>query len=260
MTDDQSPPQIVITDAVDTVSLPTWWETAKRWIKTPGALYLTAILLLVNGTQAIVSWHQWKTMKSQLKSMNDALPNYQKSADAAKQSADVAASSLVLSQQSFKVQQRPYVWIKTPTITHDGVAAGKPIFMNVEFINAGVTPALHVGIHLYVKFSDVTDADFDSIKERFRGAGSEGTGIITQSSTLFDTAISVKKYTATTNVPIPWNGTDPIFTYGRAEYTDVFGDAHWSEFCWHYLLPNQVFMTCPHHNGLDLPHIESLRR
>jgi hypothetical protein len=108
MTHDHSQPQIVITDAVDTVSQPNWWETAKRWIKTPGALYLTALLLLVNGTQAIVSWYQWKTMKGQLKSMNDALPNYQKSADAAKQSADVAASSLVLSQQSFKLQQRPY--------------------------------------------------------------------------------------------------------------------------------------------------------
>jgi hypothetical protein len=48
-------------------------------------------------------------MQGQLKSMNNALPNDQKSADAAKQSADVASSSLVLSQQSFKVQQRPYV-------------------------------------------------------------------------------------------------------------------------------------------------------
>jgi hypothetical protein len=106
-------------------------------------------------------------MQGQLKSMNNALPNDQKSADAAKQSADVASSSLVLSQQSFKVQQRPYVWVKTPTVTHDGVIGGEPIFMNIELIHAGATPALQVGVRMDVKFSDVTDADFNSLRQWF---------------------------------------------------------------------------------------------
>lgn len=256
MTDDKTPPQILITDAVDTVSQPTWWSTAKRWIKTPGALYLTALLLLISGTQAIMAWHQWKTMLGQLKSMNDALPSYQKSAEGAKQSADVAKASLTLSQESFKAQQRPYVWVRTPTVTHEGAIPTKPIFMNIEFINAGVTPALQVSDHLQVKFSDVTDADFNGMKSVFKLPGNERGGIITQNSTLFGTAVSAKKLTAFTATPIPWNGTDPIYVYGRIEYADVFGDAHWSEFCWHYLMPNQVLMSCPHHNGLDLPHIE----
>jgi hypothetical protein len=256
MTDDKTPPHILITDAVDTVSQPTWWNTAKRWIRTPGALYLTSLLLLTSCSQAFVAWRQWKTMQGQLKSMNDALPSYQRSAEAAKQSADVAKASLVLSQQSFKTQQRPYVWVKTPTVTHDGVILGKPIFMNIDFINAGVTPALQVSDHLYVKFSDVTDADFNTMKTLFKLPSNERGGIITQNSTLFGTAVSEKKLSAFTGTPIPWNGTDPIYVYGRIEYTDVFGDGHWSEFCWHYLMPNQVFMNCPHHNGLDLPHIE----
>jgi hypothetical protein len=248
-------PEILLTDAIDAVSVVSWWATAKKWIRTPGALYLTALLLIVSGTQALVSWKQWKTMQGQLDSMNKALPVYRNSADAAKKSADTAYSSLLLSQQTFKAQQRPYVWVKTPTVT-DGVTSGKTVYMNIEFVNAGTTPALQVSDHVYVKFGEVKDSDFDAAKNLFKLPGSEKGGIITQTSTLFATAVSVEKLSTSLLKPIPWNGSDPVYVYGRIEYHDVFGDDHSTEFCWHYLLPNQVFMTCPNHNDIDLPVID----
>lgn len=256
MTDSNDTPPIVLTDAVDTVSGPSWWQTAKRWIKTPGAIYLTTLLLIMSGVQAWVAWKQWKTMKGQLDSMNAALPIYRESADAAKKAADVAHLSLVLSKESFKVQQRPYVWVKTPTVTQDEVVAGKPIFMNIDLTNVGVTPALNVGNFVYVKFSEVNDSDFNVIKNRFKQPDVGKSGVITQSSPLFVTAVSSKPKSPGNREPIPWNGTDPIFVYGRIEYRDVFGDAHATDFCWHYLLPNQVFMTCGSHNDIDMPLID----
>ena len=257
--DPKANPGIVLTDAVGDVFEPSWWATAKRWIKTPGALYLTSLLLIVAGTQAWVAWKQWRTMQDQLTSMNNALPSYRISADAAKKSADAAHSSLVLSQQTFKVQQRPYVWVKTPTIDRDGASPNKPIYMNIEFVNAGTTPALEVSNHVYIKFSEVTDSDFEAAKNLFKQPGNEKGGIITQSSTLFATAVSAQKVSLWTMKPVPWNGSDPIFVYGRIEYRDVFGDDHSTEFCWHYLLPNQVFMTCAKHNEIDLPVIDFQR-
>jgi predicted negative regulator of RcsB-dependent stress response len=95
MTEDPTAPTIVITDAVGADSGSSWWETAKRWIKTPGALYLTVLLLVVSGTQAWVAWKQRQTMQGQLKAMTDALPINPKSADAAETGAGVARSSLV---------------------------------------------------------------------------------------------------------------------------------------------------------------------
>jgi hypothetical protein len=255
-TDPNNEPEIVLTDAADAVADPSWWATAKRWIRTPGALYLTTLLLIVTGTQAWVAWKQWKTMQGELTSMNNALPSYRISADAAKKSADTAHSSLVLSQETFKVQQRPYVWVKTPTIEPDGLSPNKPIYMNIEFANAGATPALQMVSHVYVKFSEVADSDFDAAKYLYKQPGVEKSGIITQNSTLFATAVSAKPVTLWTKKPIPWNGSDPIFVYGRIEYRDVFGDDHSTEFCWHYLLPNQVFMTCAKHNDIDLPKID----
>jgi hypothetical protein len=254
--DNTESPKIVLTDGADSGSPPSWWETAKRWIKTPGALYLTALLLIVSGAQALASWKQWRTMQRQLDTMEKALPSYEKSADAAKQSADVARSSLTLSQQSFKVQQRPYVWVKTPVVTHEGAVSGKPIFMDIYFINAGVTPALEVSNHVYVKFSEVTDADFNGLRSLFEKVGNEKGGVLTHEGSLYVTAVSGKRKTLWTLEPIPWNGSDPIFVYGRIEYLDVFGDAHSTEFCWHYLVPNQVFMSCPNHNGIDLPKVD----
>ena len=128
--------------------------------------------------------------------------------------------------------------------------------MNIDFINAGVTPALEVSEHVYIKFAEVTDNDFNAAKYLFKQRGNEKGGIITQSSPMYTTAVSVKKASLWTMDAIPWNGTDPIFVYGRIEYSDVFGDDHSAEFCWHYLLPNQVFMTCAKHNGIDLPVID----
>src|SRR5580692_9391587 len=54
--------------------------------------------------------------------------------------------------------------------------------MNIELINAGVTPALQVGVRMDVKFSDVTDADFNSLRQWFKQPGNGGSGVIPQSS------------------------------------------------------------------------------
>jgi hypothetical protein len=48
------------------------------------------------------------------------------------------------------------------------------------------------------------------------------------------------------------SGAIQLFTHGRIDYKDVFGQSHWVTFCYFLLVPfNEHFGVCADHNESD---------
>jgi hypothetical protein len=164
-------------------------------------------------------------------------------AEAAKQSADVANATLKLSQRA---------WIGIDNIRPVPLipVVGSPFTVIVTLKNTGNTPARKVYGHAVVdpvskggqpNFSYESDRRFEA-------------GIVTPGAEYRLTL------TATTNGgPLPQAGFDAmqseamkLYTHGRIDYEDIFGEPHWFTFCLFLLVPfDEHFGFCPDHNDTD---------
>jgi hypothetical protein len=117
----------------------------------------------------------------ELKEMRKATVAAVAAAGAAKKAAEVADSTFKNQQQSFQIDQRPYVVAETPIFSGNGFAADKPITANITLRNIGRTPARRIANTVILKrfdplrkgqaggtekFVRFIDAEFASLRTR----------------------------------------------------------------------------------------------
>jgi len=128
----------------------------------------TNIGLAVIGIFALCIYYgQLTVMRGQLEQIIKQYPELQKSAKAANSAAIIADSTLKASQQQFRNEQRPYIWL-TPGValsnnpmgatSLSGLASGKiGLTINIYGMNGGHSPAIEVMHTNIVRIFDTTE-------------------------------------------------------------------------------------------------------
>lgn len=211
---------------------PTW----KKWVEISIAAG-TLGLLGVN----ILLWHSTR-----------------KAADAAASAANTAQKALQVTQQQFRMDERPYIWTSAgPDYLVPGpsgqlipqvLVIGKPIGIRVDFKNGGKSPAIDVEFDLVHTRIEPTREALENInrfvhKERaiadkFVAAG--------DSRTIGDTDTSNEKLTAEIRDKIN-NEALTVYVTGLIHYTDLFQPKippYQTPYCWIYKPKGLPFAPC----------------
>lgn len=210
-----------------------WWDKAKPYVEITGV-----VLLAIYTGYTIKMYYANRT-----------------SADAAASAADTARKTLESSDQSFKTEQRAYLYttstimtvVKHPPFCEIPGFKGKRLCVDVHFINGGKTPAIGTRTHRRVIVADDDSAEH-TIKAfdipSYTPAGSTtGAGVDSFVTAVTEelTDAQIKGWTA---------GTEFVYVYGVIEYSDLFDQVHNTGFCLKRL-PGGAFEYCEYRNWLD---------
>jgi hypothetical protein len=156
--------------------------------------------------------------------------------------ADVARRTLESSSQSFKLEQRAYLWVSSFNMSNPPICqvpGGTRICADVHVVNSGRTPANGVLIHRYATFGAMAEQTIKAMKIPAYTSSGDMLG-----------SVGDKWGTAATDVVDGKTARDildgkiSIYVYGVVQYLDIFGDYHETGFC-NFRLPNNgPFMTC----------------
>jgi hypothetical protein len=221
---------------------PPWWKFWRRppeivlAIATTVLAIATIILAVIAGIQAYIL------------ATTDA--STRKFAKAAQSAAGTAKATLEASTQSFRQEQRPYLWASSFNMANPPVCqipGGTRICADVHIVNSGRTPAVGVHIHRYATFGTDAEKTINAMK------------VPTYTSPSGDMPGSVgdKWGTAATDVIDDatakdiLDGKTSIYVYGVVQYFDIFDDYHETGFCSLRLPNNGPFMTCEYGNWFD---------
>jgi hypothetical protein len=137
-----------------------------------------------------------------------------------------ARTTLQMAQQNFKIENRPYLYIKG--LTENNLEVGGNFYMSGTLVNVGKVHALNVRVKSYVEYH--TMIYYDKIRDDSLGIVKVG-NISPQSETFVSTypeVLSQRRYDLIANKVIY-----PYF-FGRISYTDVFGGDYFTTFCFIY--------------------------
>ena len=197
---------------------------------------LTGLLVLTNVVADVFIFRQIKVAAS--------------AADAARSAAVTADKALQASVQSFKQEQRAYLWASSFNINANPICkvpGGTRICADVHIVNSGRTPANGVHIHRYATFGPDVERVIKGMK------------VLEYSSPSGDVLglVGDKWGTAATDVVDEKTAKDilegriSLYVYGVVQYFDIFNEYHETGFC-NFRLPNNgPFMTCPYGNWFD---------
>lgn len=164
-------------------------------------------------------------------------------ADAAQSAAKAATNSVILQQSNSQIDQR--AWVSVSDVKF--VPRGDEFYVSIVLVNTGKTPA-----------KDFTVRDAGELVPNGKIAKSQespqpGKGIIAPNGT-FHTTLSANGYYSV------HLGT--LIVHGRIDYRDVFGDAHWTKFCYYWVPENNGknggFAPCDEGNSIDDFHSPNL--
>lgn len=166
-------------------------------------------------------------------------------AEAARQSARATELTAGITQKSFYIGERPYVWVREMTMS--GLAAGQQPKIEVVFENAGRTPALNF----------LQQTEFAPSPQPL--ADILGYGQVTTSpSQGFIPAGGAISKTHTNPIPIDESDVERInsgkvflYFYGIATYDDGSGQKHTLKFCGLYVPSRNTFQSCSFYNSTD---------
>jgi hypothetical protein len=171
-------------------------------------------------------------------------------ADAATSSAATAKATLEASANSFKLEQRAYLWASSFNMSSPvlcTVPGGTRICADVHVVNSGRTPAIGVRLHRYATFGTDADSTVHGMKiPLYKSPSGDMLGTVGDK---WGTAATDVVDDATAKALI--DGTISIFVYGVVQYFDIFGEYHETGFCSHKLPNNGPFIVCDNGNWFD---------
>ncbi len=178
----------------------TKWERFERWIRVAEfAAFIAAILT------AVFIGYQWHEMVKSSKIAGRQLDVMQRQLDEMKTARELDERAWVMAYDY------------EPQYTSNG------FFVRVSFKNTGKTPAIECEGHIFWQTNRDKIPTFDirppPPENRSLLAPDEG-GIIDSAMFSFQDMAGIV------------NGSKPIFYYGTIWYDDIFGNHHWSQFCW----------------------------
>jgi len=172
------------------------------------------------------------------------------SADAAKSAAQTAESSLKSYDQSFKQEQRAYLWASSYNISNPpicNVPGGTRVCADVHISNSGKTPATGVRIHRYATFGPDALRTVNAMKLPTYTTPSGD--VLGTTGDKWGTAATDRVDDATARALI--GSTTPLYVYGVVQYFDIFGEYHETGFCAERVLNNTPFISCETGNWFD---------
>jgi hypothetical protein len=204
------------------------WKYLKAWGKFERVVKVTECLALLAGViTAFFIGYQWKEMRKA-------------SGDAEKQ-LDEMKRTRILDERA---------WVGAfHVIVENGSKEPTDSQFRVEFQNTGKTPALKVSAHVLA--SNVVFVNWELID---REHAQMQTNWLANSGLLAPNAIgsvTTDEIDMATEKAIE-KGM-PYYVYGKIWYDDVFGEHHWSEFCYLITLPNFSALPVSPHNTCDGP-------
>src|ERR1700685_4452804 len=138
-----------------------------RWVEVT-SLIINGALAIVGIIALCIYYGQFQVMRGQLGEIIKQYPEIQKSSNAAKNAADTARDTLQASQNQFREEQRPYIWL-TPGVAISGQSAmtdaslpdlkklGKPLIVQIGATNGGHSPALTIIVPQPFMIFDTTE-------------------------------------------------------------------------------------------------------
>jgi len=243
-------------------------ETAKELARE--FKWIQPAQLIVNGVLAVIGIFALCIYSGQLKEKRKSTKAAEEAAKAASSAAKTADTTLKNQQQSFEIDQRPYMVCDIPVFSGNGLVADKPITANVTFKNIGRTPARRVatavtllrfdplprrsknGTEKVMRFINAEFAALRDINSKSREVDNEfktGTDIA-PNATMFATnqnalMIPSEEFKKTES------GAISLFYLGVVTYADGFGNLYETEFCALYFGTDpRIWHVCDNHNTI----------
>lgn len=195
-------------------------------------------LFLVLGT-AIYDYFMW----NQSETARIAADAAQEGAAAANNAARIAGNTLIASQNSFKQEQRAYLWASSfnmsnpPTCPDSGCIH---VCADVHVVNSGKTPANGVHIWRYAIFGPNAERTIKAMKvPDYKTPSGDVLGL---SGDKWGTAFTPAVANATASSLI--DGTVSLYVYGVVQYFDIFGEYHETGFCSQRVQRSTAFIVC----------------
>lgn len=208
-------------------------------------ILLTAIIALATIAQAVMAYHQWRTAaagldaaKRQTEASQEAvriarqalasgdegftktLEQARRQADAAQQTAKSADATYRRAEQSFRLQQRP--WLVVYRARMQPPTPNKPFELYWVLENSGLSPALGVEVRSRVLMGRVPKTeDFDRTPS--------GPVFVLLPRISFEHTPKVLPMSAE-QVRIFQEGAI-VYLFGKISYKDMFGEPHRTQFC-----------------------------
>ncbi|HYT21380.1 MAG TPA: hypothetical protein VEW05_14270 [Candidatus Polarisedimenticolia bacterium] len=220
-------------------------KSAEKWM-----IWLTGAIAFFALCQVGVGWFQWKAMNGQLAEMTKQYPELKKSADAAQGAATTADNTLKSSEQSFRQEERAYLWATSfnmsdgPIITD---AKGEHVCADVHVVNSGKTPANGVHIWRHATYGPNAERTIRAFRppEYLTPSGD----MLGTTGDKWGTAFTDPVDKASEKALL--DGSIPLYVYGIVQYFDIFGDYHETGFCSHRVFGGTPFMACGFGNWFD---------
>jgi hypothetical protein len=158
---------------------------------------------------------------------------------------------LYATDRAMKVDQR--AWVGPINVRHMHPSASAGVRVQLALINVGKTPAFVSSIQKNSLFmdGDLTELPPDpSLQQDFAGRA-----VLFPNQAGIGVDIPAPDYTDADLTAIR-NHHKTLNFYGKVEYSDIFGDRHFTKFCYHYVvtwgpLPFEGLTACREYNDTD---------
>jgi hypothetical protein len=213
-------------------------KRAERWmIGLTGAIALFALAAVIVGVL------QWNAMSGQLTEMIKQYPEVKKSADAAQSAATTAENTLKSSEESFRQEERAYLWAISFNMSSGPVITdvkGEHVCADVHIVNSGKTPANGVHIWRYATYGPNAERTVRAFRPpQYLTASGDMLGT---TGDKWGTAFTDPVDKVTEQALL--DGSIPLYVYGVVQYFDIFGDYHETGFCSQRVLGGTPFIVC----------------
>jgi hypothetical protein len=214
----------------------------------------TLLILVATSIYAYFAFLQWDATKQ--------------AAEAAQVAANIASATLRHSEQSFRIDQRPYLVADSPQFSVPGLVPNTPLKVSNWFSNIGRTPANKVFTYLklvpyrIVKSRHYFRTFMDSVFAEIRKRNSAGRNELKTSETEEDIAPAGRFFSTNQN-PVTISAQDiteiqagennnfVLFYVGIISYTDAYGGNYATEFCYFFIGTDpKTWHICDSHNTI----------
>jgi hypothetical protein len=202
----------------------THWEYFERFVKC-----IECVALIGGVATAIFIGYQWKEMR--------------KASEDAEKTIALSQGQLDEMKQDRILDERAWV-APFEMIAENSISDTNNTVFKLRFRNTGKTPALNVSeSHDIAGWVGAVPTNNPPIEICSMMLAPDGISFI---------GFKIDNYT----VSAIKGGYSPFFVYGKISYDDIFGNHHWTEFCWG-IERDLNFRPGPTHNGCDKPEKKS---
>jgi len=215
--------------------------TGSTWLTKDAAGFFTFGLVIIGVGQALLFFVQ-------LRYMGQGLRDAERAAKAAQDSADATRESVTLAKDTAQRQLRAYIVARATGISVDDILKDK-IVVAITITNTGQTPAHQLSIvsrtrvmeyplKLPFNFTLITGAD-------------PSRGVLGADQTIESESSAERPLTGDEMMRVQDSeGGFRVYTYGTDKYRDVFGNAHYTNFCSTVIFDDGVAIAhaSEHHN------------